>query len=654
MDGWIRIGTKLETKSFDKQIEQLEKEVETIEQALSTDLEIPVKFRMSEEERRKLESTLEKIKNRIISLQQANQNLNNTDPSPNMDKGFKKLYKSARNLALGILSIRTAYTILSRASSAYLASDSETTSKLQANWVGLGTILAPAIQFLVDLMRKAVIGVLHFMSVLTGIDFIAKANANAIKSQTDATKELAKANQKATASFDEMNVLQDTSTSGGINTDDIGNSLFDINELSRGTRDAITKVAEALKPVYEMIKKIINYCLENPEVILGMLGGVALLTMLAKIIGYAGVGGAMGAGLMGIYSALALIASLAVITISIVYTVQNYQRYKEAIENAGKNREKRHGKQMEYIDDLKEEAKQTDLTTKRVEELSTEFRHLTDDNLDLAMAHKDQYLALSPLEKKFADLMGETDAYRNSIIENTEESYNSILAWRELYNQGLLNEEQTNEYKEAVYKMNEALNDQDIATALLIDDEEGYKKMQKEVSQAMLETYGITKDDLLPSFEDFGKTTNNTRDKLKDFIKEINKLDHKNLELDLTMATDKAKETLTKFFTKFQTTIKTTFSAVGLKLPEFPTIKLAHGGIINNPGRGVSLGNGIIGGEAGREMVMPLDSQTMAQLGQEIGKWITINANIINQMNGRTISRELQKINADSNFAMNG
>ena len=191
--------------------------------------------------------------------------------------------------------------------------------------------------------------------------------------------------------------------------------------------------------------------------------------------------------------------------------------------------------------------------------------------------------------------------------------------------------------------MNEALNDQDIATALLIDDEEGYKKMQKEVSQAMLETYGITKDDLLPSFEDFGKTTNNTRDKLKDFIKEINKLDHKKLELDLTMATDKAKETLTKFFTKFQTTIKTTFSAV----------KLAHGGIINNPGRGVSLGNGIIGGEAGREMVMPLDSQTMAQLGQEIGKWITINANIINQMNGRTISRELKTVTADSDFATN-
>lgn len=87
------------------------------------------------------------------------------------------------------------------------------------------------------------------------------------------------------------------------------------------------------------------------------------------------------------------------------------------------------------------------------------------------------------------------------------------------------------------------------------------------------------------------------------------------------------------------------------KLDTFNLPRLATGGIINQPGRGVPVG---IGGEAGREGVLPLtDTRAMQLLGQEIGKWITVNANIINTMNGRVISRELQKINNENDFAFN-
>ena len=89
------------------------------------------------------------------------------------------------------------------------------------------------------------------------------------------------------------------------------------------------------------------------------------------------------------------------------------------------------------------------------------------------------------------------------------------------------------------------------------------------------------------------------------------------------------------------------------RLPTIEYIQLATGGIVNMPGRGVPIG-GAIAGEAGREGVLPLtNSQTMKELGQEIGKYITINASITNTMNGRVISRELQKINANSDFATN-
>ena len=84
-------------------------------------------------------------------------------------------------------------------------------------------------------------------------------------------------------------------------------------------------------------------------------------------------------------------------------------------------------------------------------------------------------------------------------------------------------------------------------------------------------------------------------------------------------------------------------------IKEFNLPRLAKGGIINMPGRGVA-----IGGEKAQEGVIPLtDSQQMALLGEAIGKYITINANITNTMNGRVISRELQKINGESDFAFN-
>ena len=89
------------------------------------------------------------------------------------------------------------------------------------------------------------------------------------------------------------------------------------------------------------------------------------------------------------------------------------------------------------------------------------------------------------------------------------------------------------------------------------------------------------------------------------------------------------------------------------KLSTFKLPRLAKGGIINQPGRGIPVGNAIAG-ERGQEGVLPLtDSQQMALLGEAIGRYVTINASITNTMNGRVISRELQKVNSTNDFAFN-
>ena len=91
----------------------------------------------------------------------------------------------------------------------------------------------------------------------------------------------------------------------------------------------------------------------------------------------------------------------------------------------------------------------------------------------------------------------------------------------------------------------------------------------------------------------------------------------------------------------------------GFNIPEIP--RLAKGTILNAPGRGVPVAGGrALAGEAGREAYLPLsDTQLLEELGSTIGKYIKINANITNTMNGRVISRQLQQIKNEKDFAYN-
>lgn len=84
----------------------------------------------------------------------------------------------------------------------------------------------------------------------------------------------------------------------------------------------------------------------------------------------------------------------------------------------------------------------------------------------------------------------------------------------------------------------------------------------------------------------------------------------------------------------------------GINIKEIP--RLARGGIVNNPGRGVIMGN-YVAGENGAEAVLPLTDDTL----QRLANMIPITVNLTNTMNGRVISRELKKVQNENDFAFN-
>ena len=88
-------------------------------------------------------------------------------------------------------------------------------------------------------------------------------------------------------------------------------------------------------------------------------------------------------------------------------------------------------------------------------------------------------------------------------------------------------------------------------------------------------------------------------------------------------------------------------------LPTFSLPRLKVGGIINMPNKGTMLGSAI-GGESGREGVIPLtDQQAMAELGAEIGRNVVVNLTNITKVGNRQIAREIKQINAEQEFAFN-
>lgn len=97
------------------------------------------------------------------------------------------------------------------------------------------------------------------------------------------------------------------------------------------------------------------------------------------------------------------------------------------------------------------------------------------------------------------------------------------------------------------------------------------------------------------------------------------------------------------------------WSMSDVKIPTIPKAKfaLATGGIVNNPGKGVDMGS-YVAGERGREGIIPLtDPTAMSQLGQEIARYVNINNAVELNIDSRRLGRVMQQSQMNSDFARN-
>lgn len=148
-----------------------------------------------------LETRAKDIKQNIWKAKKETKGL--SDETKRGVRGFGKMH-------LMMMGIMMATRAISAATQEYIATNTKLEGQLNTLKSLWGQVLGPVIEGFINLLIKAISYVNEFVVALTGINFIARANEAALKKQAKATSNAAKAAQLA--GFDEQTKLTDPSS----------------------------------------------------------------------------------------------------------------------------------------------------------------------------------------------------------------------------------------------------------------------------------------------------------------------------------------------------------------------------------------------------------------------------------------------------------
>lgn len=538
----------------------------------------------------------------------------------NFEISFQKGLKSLKTFALGLIGIRGAYSLVRKASSAWLSQDTELAKKFENVWLALGAALQPILEALADIMLKLVGYINVFVKAFTGgrVDLIAKANAMALKKQSDAMKEL----KNQTYGFDELNIQQTNESSGS--SSNVG--IPDIN-LDPEVVAFVEKIGTTLGNVYDKLKGIAKWFIENVGV-----GGTIMLA-IGTLIGVKALPALGGSGLLAILA----IAYAIYDAFKLIGLIKDFDDVKDSakdvsdqLDTTKKSAEGMKDKIMEAFDGKTYEEKRKgignllDLTRSQINQVDS----------DTTRWEKDTSFSLKGIMNSFTGVADASKKQRDITVTATKQQIDALI---ELAEQGELTDDEFEELVTLVADYFDTMQKHNEKTMGLlhndVDDVENYvmklTKLRPDIIVKMqVEAEDKTKDTVKKIQQNFQKLG-------------VNILKTGNVALNpLNLITEVAK------FAKNPLS----YAATGGVLN-----KSALGSIVNNPGRGVYVGGNTIAGESGKEGIIPLtDPNAMTELGETIGRYITVNLTNITKLDSKTINKETKKVGNEMGFATNG
>lgn len=568
MNGEVVIGVGLDTKSFDKQIEEVEYQLKQIDYELSHAKELKLDSRTIKE----YELKAEKLTNQLASLRKKQEDLNTTNLSgisaqlSNIGNGIESVIKKVTRWGLAVFGIRSAYSFVRSSISTLSQYNEKLATDVEYIRFVLASTLQPVIERIIQLVYTLLSYVLYIGRawglISKNADFSTKAFQNGTKAAKDTNKE-AKKLSKTLAGFDEMNILQDNSDTGGDTSTGGGGITAPSMDLSN---------LEDVK-----IPKWIQWIADNRDKVLGFfieLGAIIGTIKLAKFLMTLGVGASTIGGI------IAIIGGLIIFIKGIIDYLKNptWENFAKIL--AG-----------------------------------------------IAVIAAGVFLIFGGFPALIALIVGAVIALGLAIYKN----------WDTI--------------KKTLSKVGSWINDNIIKPVANF-----FKGLWDGITNGVKGAVNNIKNffNSIPSF--FGGIVNT----IFNFFRNLGSAAGNVIASAFKAVVNGVLRTIENIL---NTPIRTINSLIGVinkipginigRLSTFSLPRLAKGGIVNMPGRGINYGGANIA-ERGAEGIIPLtDSQQMALLGEAIGRYITVNANITNTMNGRVISREIQRVQNNSNFAMN-
>ena len=702
MDGYITIGTELDTKQFDAQILALERKVNDLEKQL----EDPKKIGLGSEDVQQLEVELERTKNKLVQLNKEKAKLEQSNAMRELNfnveglgNSFENAIRKVGRLALGVFSIRTAFTAVSRASNELASYNPQYAANLEYIRYALTQMIAPVLEYILNLARTILAYINYIANAWFGVNLFANASAKnfeKVKKGIGGASSAAKELQKTLTGFDEMNILNSSSTGGGGGVGGAVSPDFDLADLDSivippwiewiaKNKDivigAIIGIASAflifktlkifgiLDVIGEAIKNMIGRlgALKGTIATLGIaiaIGGI--IQMIKSIIDYinepswenfrgiliglATAAGGLAIALLAVNSANPLgwimLAITAVSTLATVIgdTIANMNEetrtqkvLKDSTDRLREAREKLNQATDNYVNavDKAEEAE------KKLQDAQAEtgisatelMKKMQDQNL----TYKDLNESERKVYKAYLDNKNAQDNLKTSTKELTEEEKKQQEKLYELVKAYQTNSTSAEDYRDKIVK---AYNDGEISA----------EDASKAIEIALGRVDASTRSQFTESIPDAikqGLNPNNYESAANSFENWWS-----NRMYQLKADTNNVFTGLQGKAYQVLSSMQGYKNSFGFKTGGYIT-KLASGGLINMPNRGVPVTNAIAG-EAGAEGIIPLtDQQAMAQLGAEIGRNVLVNLTNITSMNGRVISRELRTIQSEEDFAFN-
>lgn len=659
--GKLVIGTEINTKKFDAQIKALERKANDVKATLKMAEEDKTLFSTREIE--EMEAETEKLDNQIENLKNKSKKT-----SDNFSKGFDKGIKSLKRFALSLFSVGSIYAAVSKASSAYLSQNEELSNKLKSVWVGLGSIIGPAIEYVSNALLKGLGYLNEFIKALTGVDFIAKANAKALEKQAKSQQKLNQATQDY--DFDVIRKQQTNDTSISTNTG-TPSGFIEIPELNQKVVDKLKDLAKWLRENKELIEEV--------GVAIGLVFGTIAISKLLKNISTLMGSKAAGTGLAGLAGLLQVLAAV----VSIVIIIKNFKKIKEDLEGLIEDKNKLSGMRESVLD---ERIKALDEFYKNYDKLSPEQQ-------------KTGYYLIS--QKEVTKNLTKTEDLRHHL----QLLQVGIATYTKLYKAGKLTEEGKKDYfklleeeialSKRVGDNTKALEEEYlILTGVSYDATRSNELLNKSLFAGLkvfnsseilinkfskdLEKVGTVTDIVQKKYtEDLLKIMNGTKtwddatkekianqiQKMQDLGFNVNELKEKYKKLtgeEYTIRVtgdfeDKSGSKIQQYINKLKNLLNVNnfsnfFGGAASSIFKKLGIKgLAKGGIVTQPTRALI-------GEAGYpEAVVPMTQDYLSTLASEIGKYSSGGKNqVVNiYLDGRLIQRQMQSVEDNKNFATN-